>query len=176
MPSAPTRWPAYRRLPEFVPVPARARADGWTPARQGDFIGFLAESGSVAEAARQVGLTRESAYKLRRRAGAESFAAAWDAAAGGAASGQGDGRHLSAPRKFTADMVAERALGVTLQVLMRRGRYVGTRRKTSDRLLLRLLARLDRLGGEGFWGEGDGVTHSAAFRSTGRTRNRMGGA
>lgn len=164
MPSHPTRWPAYRRLPAFVAVPTRARADGWTPLRQGDFIGFLAESGSVAEAARQVGLTRESAYKLRRRPGAESFAAAWDAAVAGGMAGQGDGGHIGASRKFTDEDMAGRALGVTLQVLMRRGRYVGTRRKTSDFLLLRLLARLDRLGGEAVWGEGDGATHSGAFR------------
>ena len=25
------RWPAYGRVPPFLPVPLRARADGWTP-------------------------------------------------------------------------------------------------------------------------------------------------
>lgn len=137
----PPHWPPYRRLPAFLPAPTRGRADGWTAVRQADFIGFLAETGSVAEAARKVGLSRESAYRLRRRAGAESFAQAWDAAAAG-----GKGGDFAPPRKFTPDEVAARALGGTLQVRMRRGRYVGTLRKSDDRLLLRLLAQLDRAG------------------------------
>jgi hypothetical protein len=33
----------------------------------------------VDRSARTVGMSRESAYRLRRRKGAESFAAAWDA-------------------------------------------------------------------------------------------------
>jgi hypothetical protein len=136
MPASPPRWPPYRRLPDFVPVPMRGRADGWTPPRQGDFIGFLAETGSVAEAARQAGLSRESAYRLRRRRGAESFAAAWDAALAG-----GDFRPA---RKFTPSEVAGRALGAVLQVRMRRGRYVGTVEKVGDVMLLRHLAQLDR--------------------------------
>jgi hypothetical protein len=39
----------------------RALADGWTPVRQGDFIGFLAQTGSVAQAAAEVGKSRASA-------------------------------------------------------------------------------------------------------------------
>lgn len=69
---------ALRRLPTFVPVPGRRRTDGWTPWRQAAFLGFLAETGSVRAAALRVGMTRETAYRLRRREGAESFAAAWD--------------------------------------------------------------------------------------------------
>ena len=49
----PARWPAYARVPPFLPVPVRARADGWTLERQGRFIGYLAETGCVAEAARR---------------------------------------------------------------------------------------------------------------------------
>ncbi|HEY0959179.1 MAG TPA: hypothetical protein VGE05_07875 [Novosphingobium sp.] len=106
---------------------------------QGDFIGFLAETGSVTEAARRVGLSKESAYRLRRRAGAEGFALAWEVAAAGAA--QCD---FTPARKFTVEELAARALGRTLQVLMRRGRYVGTRVKSNDVMLLRHLAQLDR--------------------------------
>ena len=45
--SAPRR--AYRRLrvPAFYPVPVRTRRDGWTIERQADFLGLLAECGSV---------------------------------------------------------------------------------------------------------------------------------
>lgn len=67
------------RVPAFAAVPVRARKDGWTPVRQADFLGALAETGSVAQAARRVGLSRETAYRLRRKPGAGGFAAAWDA-------------------------------------------------------------------------------------------------
>lgn len=73
-----SRWPAYRRVPPFLPVPGRFREDGWTPMRQAQFIGYLTESGSVTEAARRVGISRMSAYRLRRGIEAESFAHAWD--------------------------------------------------------------------------------------------------
>jgi hypothetical protein len=36
--------------------------------------------GSVGQAAKAVGMSRQSAYNLRERAGAESFAKSWDAA------------------------------------------------------------------------------------------------
>jgi hypothetical protein len=139
MPRLPSRWPPYKRLSDFLPVPTRGRADGWTPHRQADFIGFLAETGSVAEAARRVGLSKESAYRLRRRRGAEGFARAWDEAVAA-----GSGADFGPARKFTDGEVAARALGVTLQVRMRRGRYVGTVEKSSAVMLLRHLARLDR--------------------------------
>ncbi|MET0370373.1 MAG: hypothetical protein ABW039_03245 [Sphingobium sp.] len=65
----------------FTPVPlARHRHDGWTPNTQRRFVDALGALGSVGQAARAVGMTRASAYRLRARAGAESFAAAWDRA------------------------------------------------------------------------------------------------
>lgn len=66
----------------FTPVPVRPRRDGWTAARQQGFILRLALAGCVARAAQAVGKTRMSAYRLRGRPGAESFAAAWDTALG----------------------------------------------------------------------------------------------
>ena len=66
-------------LPDFTPVPlTRHRHDGWTPERQRGFIAALAETGVVAQAARSVGMSSASAYNLRRRPHAESFALAWD--------------------------------------------------------------------------------------------------
>lgn len=70
--------PASRAAPAFAPVPGRARRDGWTTERQGVFIAALARTGCVGRAALAAGMSRESAYRLRRREGAESFAAAWD--------------------------------------------------------------------------------------------------
>jgi hypothetical protein len=43
---------------------------------------MLAETGSVMGACEAVGMSRNSAYRLRRMPGADSFAAAWDAALG----------------------------------------------------------------------------------------------
>jgi hypothetical protein len=84
-PDSPPARRAYRRLrvPAFYPVPTRTRCDGWTVERQADFLGMLAETGSVIGACETVGISRKSAYQLRARPGAESFAAAWDAALGG---------------------------------------------------------------------------------------------
>ncbi|HZG10026.1 MAG TPA: hypothetical protein VEZ70_13695 [Allosphingosinicella sp.] len=65
----------------FTPVPLRRRCDGWTPELQLRFVRLLAEGVKPGEAARLVGRNRQNAYALRKRAGAESFAAAWDAAA-----------------------------------------------------------------------------------------------
>jgi NAD-dependent oxidoreductase involved in siderophore biosynthesis len=59
-------------------VPCRARRDGWTAERQRTFIAALARTGRVGRSALEAGMSRESAYRLRRRKGAESFAAAWD--------------------------------------------------------------------------------------------------
>ena len=64
-------------LPSFVPVPVRARRDGWTEERQLRFIASLAH-GCIGKAAGAAGMSRESAYRLRRHKGAGSFAAAWD--------------------------------------------------------------------------------------------------
>ncbi|HEU0043331.1 hypothetical protein [Sphingomonas sp.] len=62
----------------FTPVPVRARRDGWTPQRQRDFIAALADVRCVVVAARLVGRSFQTAYRLRARADAVSFAAAWD--------------------------------------------------------------------------------------------------
>ena len=64
----------------FTPVPVRARHDGWTVERQFAFIEKLADCGSVTAAARHVGMSRESARKLRRRPCGHAFRDAWDAA------------------------------------------------------------------------------------------------
>lgn len=66
---------------DFTPVPGRARHDGWTPDRQRRFIAALADTGTVTAAARTIGMSAKSAYRLLDRAGPESgFARAWHAA------------------------------------------------------------------------------------------------
>jgi transposase len=76
-PAPPTR--KRRRAPAFVPVPTRARKDGWTPHAQARFITALAKTQNVRAAAAHVGLSRTSAYNLRKQPDSHSFCAAWDA-------------------------------------------------------------------------------------------------
>src|SRR5688572_28853922 len=54
------------------------RRDGWTPDRVIEFLECLCEKGDVRGACARVGLSRQSAYKLRRRD--PLFAAAWQVA------------------------------------------------------------------------------------------------
>jgi len=126
------------RVPPFYPVPLRSRRDGWTVRRQTDFLGFLAETGSVTAAAEMVGMSRKNAYALRARRGAESFAAAWEAA-------------LGAPRrKVTVDDLAYLAYEGLIRLRFFRGRYVGSSQAPDNSALLRLCAKLDRQTG-GAW-------------------------
>lgn len=139
--SSPAPWPAYARLPPFVPVPVRARRDGWTALRQAEFIGWLAQTGCVREAAARVGCSRETAYRLRRRAGAESFAHAWDAVL--AIRG---GNEIPA-RKVTPEELWRQAMDGAFILRMRRGRFAGVLRRPSSSALLRLLSGYRRARG-----------------------------
>jgi hypothetical protein len=51
------RWVPVRRVP---------RTDGWTEEKMRRYIETLADTGQVSLAAKAVGMSRESAYKLRR--------------------------------------------------------------------------------------------------------------
>ena len=127
----PESHPPRRRVPKFTPVPLRYRADGWTPMRQADFLGKLAETWCVAKAAAHVGRSRESAYRLRAKPGAESFAAAWDAI-------------LAEPRRVrmsTHELLWHRAFYGTLKPVMRGGRHVGTLASPDNDAVLRLYRR-----------------------------------
>src|SRR4029450_13394987 len=66
---------------DFAIVPRRRHCrNGWTAERQLGFIAALTECGSVSRAARSVGMTSRSAYRLLDADGADDFARAWDAA------------------------------------------------------------------------------------------------
>lgn len=126
-----------RRALAFHPVPLRSRKDGWTPLRQAEFIGHLVETGSVCEAAQRVGMTRETAYRLRRRAWAQGFAAAWDAALGKVPMIE-----KTPLRKVTnAELVHRLDCGLW-RPMMYRGRFVSIARKADNCALLALVSRL----------------------------------
>lgn len=58
----------------------QTRRDGWTAERQLRFLGALADSRSVTAAAAAVGMSRESAYRLRNRSEGSLFVLLWDRA------------------------------------------------------------------------------------------------
>jgi hypothetical protein len=112
---------------DWVPVLKKRRKDGWSPGKQRAFIEALADGGSVANAARAVGMSESSAYRLRRSPGAEAFDRAWCAA-------------IEAASKKLIDAAFERALiGSEEPVFDREGHRVGRRLRQSDRLLMFLL-------------------------------------
>jgi len=112
----------------FDPVPRlRKRRDGWTPETQRAFIDALAACGCVARAARAVGRTPRSAYRLLESEGAESFADAWD---------QAIARGVEALRWNALD----RALNGAWVPVVRRGRIVSFEHRRSDRLAIALLS------------------------------------
>lgn len=68
------------QIPDFDPATTRKRHAGWTAERQRRFIERLVLTGSAGQACAAAGVASSSAYRLRNKAGAESFARAWDAA------------------------------------------------------------------------------------------------
>ncbi|MEA3033077.1 MAG: hypothetical protein QOH86_1093, partial [Sphingomonadales bacterium] len=98
---------------------------------------MLADTGLVSEAAKAVGMSRESAYRLRRSPHGAAFARAWDAA-----------RHHAGG--LVEDVAFERAFeGVEHNVYDENGEVVCTKRVYNDRLLMFLLRHLkpERYGG-----------------------------
>jgi hypothetical protein len=122
----------------FEPVPLRSRRDGWTAERQRAFIALIARGLRPGRAAARVGMRRQGAYTLRARAGAESFAAAWDAAAAAAA------RRRIADRGGRG-LYARAIAGVPVPI-RHRGRIVAVERRYDDAALIRLLATRDLFG------------------------------
>ena len=159
--TAPDYDPAEYR---WVPVRRKPRHDGWTEEKQRRFIEVLADTGLVSLAAKEVGMTRASAYRLRRAEHAGAFARAWDRA-----------RELAGA--MIEDIAFERAIeGVEVETYDGTGQLSGTRTVYNDRLLTFLLRHLrpevysaaarERRGGA--WperGDGGGASLDAALRA-----------
>src|SRR5438309_1622483 len=67
-------------FPDYAPVALRFRTDGWTPARQVEFLEALADTGIIRVAAARVRMSETSVARLRRRPEAYNFDVACDAA------------------------------------------------------------------------------------------------
>jgi len=115
---------------DFDTVPVRDRHDGWTPERQHAFIAALAESGCVAEACKTVGMTSQSAYRLRRHFDAQGFRLAWDAA-------------LDYAIRRLSDAVYARAIHGVAVPHYYKGEVVGEHRRYDERLAMFLLRYRD---------------------------------
>ena len=120
----PTPAPSAKREGDGVPH------NGWSDARKVAFLHHLADRGDVRAACAQVGMSRTSAYLLRRRDAV--FAQGWSAA-------------LLLARTHAEEVLATRAIDGVDEAVWFRGELVGRRRRYDSRLLLAHLARLDRL-------------------------------
>lgn len=133
--------PAHYR---WVPVRRKPRFDGWTEEKQRRFIETLADTGLVGGAAKAIGMSRESAYRLRRSPHGAAFARAWDSAR----------RHAGG---LIEDIAFERAIeGVEHEVYNDCGEVVGARLVHDNRLLKYLLSHLkpERYGNARVAGDG----------------------
>lgn len=108
------------------------RHDGWSPARQREFLEQLAVSSLVRTACTAVGISREAAYRLRQRREGAAFALGWDAA-------------LLLARWALADTLMERAVDGQTDVVERDpDSHRRTRHRHDNRLAMSVLGRLDR--------------------------------
>ena len=109
--------------------------------RQCEFLARLYFTGSVSAAARGVGMARETAYRLRRRDRAESFAAAWDLVLTSPGSGRAEASRTDW-RKVTTGELFRRVETGLFQPVIHRGRMTAIRQKPDNSALLRLMRRL----------------------------------
>jgi hypothetical protein len=120
---------------DFEPVPVKARRGGWTPVAQKLFVAALAAGLGLSGAARAVGRSRQSAYRLRERPDAASFASAWDRAL-----------HFARLRPPPPGTTAwQRGVEGIMVPLHHRGRMIGWRRKFCNRSLAGLLGSYYRV-------------------------------
>lgn len=121
---------------QFNPVPLRAQHNGWTPALQQRFIVELARGAGPDAAARLLGKTRQSAYALRGKPGAASFAAAWDRAQAFSRQATAAGRSPVAGLCGVETILVPR---------FRQGRLVGFVQREDVAGAMRVLGVLDRI-------------------------------
>jgi hypothetical protein len=112
----------------------RKRGNGWSPIQQERFILALEVMGSVRPAARAVGMSRASAYKLRDRPDAESFARSWDLA-------------LEIGRQRQFDCAMDQAINGVTTIHVRRGGSVTVKGGPDMRLIHSAIRSEDHASG-----------------------------
>lgn len=116
-------------------IPHVAPEDRWTKPKMAAFLRALGACACVSSAAKAVGMSRQSAYKLRNRLKGEPFDIAWEAAFQHGY----DALHHAA---------LERALHGTEVPVFHGGAQVGTRRHFDERLTVYLLSRRNSQGAQ----------------------------
>ena len=112
----------------FDPVPRlRRRRNGWSEEAQRAFIAALAACGVVSRAARAVGMSAKSAYRLLDAPGSASFAEAWDQALANGVENL----------RLTA---IDRAMHGAWVPVVRRGQIVRHEHRYNDRMAIALLS------------------------------------
>lgn len=147
----------------FAPyIHAAPRRNSLTPVRQRAFIAALAATGSVTQAAREIGASLEALYRLRARGGAEGFAAAWDKAV-----------DLGMAR--LEDTALIRAIEGELRPVVSGGKVVAHYRRHNDALTMFMLRhrRAHRYGPAGERQVADDYDHDALVASINRKLDRM---
>jgi hypothetical protein len=108
-------------------LPARRpRHNGWTADKQEAFLKALATCGCVTDAARSVGMSRESAYHLYNRESAADFRRGWDAA-------------LDCSLRLLEDELWSRAIKGVPRPVFYQGEQVGEYRHFDEKLAMFLL-------------------------------------
>jgi hypothetical protein len=126
----------------------------WTAQRMARFLRELSATHSVAAAARSVGMSRQSAYRLRSRLKGHPFDLAWDVA-------------FQHSYDNLAHAALERALnGVEMPVFFA-GEQVGSYRRFDERLTVALLAMATQRGRVPALGRhaGEAARHAGRFEA-----------
>ena len=108
----------------------RIRSDGWTLARQRQFIKMLALTGSVEQAAVQAQMSAASAYRLRAHPVGTAFRHAWEAALGACA-------------VSLREIAFDRVINGVAKPVVENGLVVGHEPVFNDTLLMFMLRRYD---------------------------------
>jgi hypothetical protein len=112
---------------------AKPRHNGWSPRKMTAFLEALTETGSVTDAAKAVGMSRQSAHRLRAMLIGQPFDIAWEAA-------------LEIGLQQVAHAALDRALNGTVVPVFYKGEQVGERRVFNERATLNLMLMADRIG------------------------------
>lgn len=111
--------------PDHAPAPWHG--PHWTSEKRVAFLNMLASTHNVAGAARSVGMSRQSAYRLRARMKGTAFDRAWTLA-------------ISAGFDALAHAALDRALNGVEVPHYHKGELIGTSRRYDERLTIALLA------------------------------------